>query len=177
VASTAPSSPRAIAAYLVALRPTLAASLLARQEWVRRMGVLMEDARRGNAATVAAGAGRLGGEFGARFRDGVAALSRLTPPPACAVCHRESMRWLERLVEGCDVLVRVGRTGALVELRRAQELFAESRGHARAFNIEHARVVGDLRARVRELRSLQPRPRAVGARPPAPRRRPAGRVA
>jgi hypothetical protein len=54
------------------------------------------------------------------------------------------------------VLVRVGRTGTLTELRRAQELFAESRGHARAFNAEHARIMGDLQARVRELRAQAP---------------------
>jgi hypothetical protein len=158
VAPSAPrhASPRAVALYLVGLRPALGSALLARQEWVRRMGVLMEDARRGNTSVVANGAGRLGAEFGSRFRDSLAALSGLTPPPSCAQCHRDATQWLARLVEGCDVLVRVGRTGTLIELRRAQELFAESRDHARAFNAEHARIMSELHARVRELRAQSP---------------------
>jgi hypothetical protein len=58
VAPSAPrnASPRAVALYLVGLRPALGSALLARQEWVRRMGVLMEDARRGNTSVVATGA-------------------------------------------------------------------------------------------------------------------------
>jgi hypothetical protein len=169
-----PASPRAIAAYLVALRPALGGALLARQEWVRRMGALMEDARRGNPATVASGAGRLGAEFGGRFRESLVMLGRLAPPPACATAHREATRWLDSLVEGCDVLVRVGRTGALTELRRAQELFAESRAHARGFNVEHTRLVVELRARVRELRSQV---RATTAHSRAARRQPTRRTA
>jgi hypothetical protein len=160
--ATHPASPRAVAAYLVALRPALGGALIARQEWVRRMGVLMEDARRGNPATVANGAGRLGAEFGGRFRDSLAAIARLTPPPSCAIAHREATRWLDRLVEGCDVLVRVGRTGTMTELRRAQDLFADSRAHARGFNVEHTRLVVELRARVREL-SAQPRPTSTAS--------------
>jgi hypothetical protein len=152
-AATHPASPRAVAAYLVGLRPALSGALLARQEWVRRMGALMEDARRGNPATVASGAGRLGAEFGGRFRESLAVLARLTPPPSCVEAHREATRWLDRLVEGCDVLVKVGRTGVMGELRHAQELFAESRAHAREFNIEHNRLVSDLRARVQVLRA------------------------
>ena len=71
-----PSSARNIARYLVGLRPVLTDACSVRADWVHRLGVLMADAKTGNAMRVTQGAGTLGREFGQKFR---AVRSRITP--------------------------------------------------------------------------------------------------
>jgi hypothetical protein len=142
------SSAREVASYLVALRPILSSATEARRTWVKRIGVLMEDARKGNDAQVARSAASIGQNTAGTFRGGRARLDQLKPPRGCAECHRALLLWLEKLVAACDLLIDVGRTGNLARIRETQELLAESRAHAHQFNGEYARLVGDLRQRV-----------------------------
>ena len=138
-------SPRAVAQYLSALRVVLVAAVGTRQEWVRRIGTLMEDARKGTKALVATSAGGIGRDFGVRFREARAELGRLTPTPSCVECHRSVASWIDQMIAASEVLELVGRTGDVKELRGAQERFAESRYHARAFNASYVAALSSLR--------------------------------
>src|SRR5438034_493811 len=105
------SQSRAVAAYLVALRPVLTHATETRQVWVKRIGVLMADTVHGNPALTAQRAGEIGRDHGTAFRDAERALERLHPPPECTSCHVEVTRWLQKLVRACDVLAEIGRSG------------------------------------------------------------------
>jgi hypothetical protein len=164
------SSAREVASYLVALRPILSSATEARRTWVKRIGVLMEDARKGNAAQVTRSAGSIGHDTAGVFRSGRARLEQMKPPRTCADCHRSLALWLDKLVKACELLIEVGRTGNLARIRETQELLAESRAHAHQFNAEYARLVGDLRQRVAAA-ARQPQPGRVSR--PAPRSAPA----
>src|SRR5688500_17844335 len=107
------SSAREVAAYLVALRPILSSATEARRTWVKRIGVLMEDARKGNGAQVARSAASIGNDTAGTFRSGRARLEQLKPPRGCAECHRALVLWLEKLVAACDLLIEVGQSGNL----------------------------------------------------------------
>ena len=141
-------SPRAVAQYLISLRGVLVGAVRTRQEWVRRIGVLVEDARRGTPAMVAASAGVIGREFGSRFREARVEAGRLTPPPTCVECHRAVGSWIDRMISASEILESVGRTGDLKELKGAQELFVESRHHARAFNAAYYAALNGLRGEI-----------------------------
>ncbi|HEV8636510.1 MAG TPA: hypothetical protein VG370_20000 [Chloroflexota bacterium] len=150
----APSA-RDLASYLVALRPILLGATEARRVWVRRIGVLMEDARRGDRAQVASAAGTMGRETLTTFRNSRLRVEQLRPPRGCGECHRALVQWLEKLITACELLAAVGRTGLLEGIHEAQEVLADSRIHAHRFNAEYGRLVGELRRRVA----------AAGARP------------
>jgi hypothetical protein len=165
------SSAREVAAYLVALRPILSSATEARRTWVKRIGVLMEDARKGHAGQVARSAAGIGQDTAGTFRSGRSRLAQLKPPRGCTECHRALLLWLEKLVGACDVLIEVGNTGNLARIRETQELLAESRAHAHQFNGEYARLVGDLRQRVAAAgrqpqpgRAMRPSPRSASAK-------------
>jgi hypothetical protein len=164
------ASAREVAAYLVALRPILASATEARRTWVKRVGVLMEDARKGNGAQVARSAASIGHDTAGTFRHGRSRLELLKPPRGCGECHRALLLWLEKLVAACDLLIEVGHSGNLARIRETQELLTESRAHAHQFNGEYARLVGDLRQRVAAAGRQQQQGRAQR---PAPRRAPA----
>ena len=141
---------RDVAAYLTGLRPVLVEALQGRQSWVRRIGVLLEDARHGNATLVAQAAGRVGKEQVSQFRQCRQQLERLHPPLECQECHAAMASWLDQLINVCEVLIGAGQTGDLRRLRETQEMLADSRTYARRFNSEYTRVVSDLRTRVVE---------------------------
>jgi hypothetical protein len=143
-----PGSLRAVASYLVQLRRPLNKATQARKSWVHRIGVLMEDARRGNPLTITQSAGQIGRELGVTFREAREDLHRLTPPLGCNGVHTALDKWLDRLVASCDLLVEVARVGDMRRLRDTQALFAEGRRHAHQFNEEYARIVTELRTRV-----------------------------
>ena len=164
------SSAREVASYLVALRPILSSATEARRTWVKRIGVLMEDARKGNAGLVTRSAGSIGQDTVGTFRTGRARLEQMKAPKTCAECHRALALWLDKLVAACDLLIEVGRTGNLARIRETQQLLAESRAHAHHFNAEYARLVGDLRQRVAAA-GRQPQTGRVTR--PAPRNAPA----
>jgi hypothetical protein len=159
------ATPRAVAAYLVELRGPLAEATHHRKVWVHSIGVLMEDARRGNPLTITQSAGQFGREHGASFRRVREQVGRLTPPTTCVGVHRALVRWLDKLVQACDLLVAVARDGDIRRLRETQGLFSEGRHHAHVFNDEYARVVADLRERVAHHRDRARRASARAAGP------------
>ena len=123
-----------------------------RNEWVRQIGLLIEQARSGNVVRIAQGAGQLGRDFGERFRHSRSRLELLRPPPECDVCQAAVRAWAEALLQSCDALAEVGRSGQLGGLRIAQERLAEARIQARRFNDEYARLAGELKRRVATAR-------------------------
>jgi hypothetical protein len=171
-------SPRAVAAYLVELRGPLAEATHHRKMWVQRIGVLMEDARGGHPLTITQSAGQIGREHGANFRRIREQVEHLQPPPTCAGVHGALTRWLKKLIEACDLLVSVARSGDIQRLRETQGLFSEGRRHAHVFNEEYARLVAHLREQVgaaqrsRERQSESSRARQAGLDAWTPRRRP-----
>jgi hypothetical protein len=141
-----------MARYLVALRPTLLEACNHRNDLVKRIGVLMVDAKSGDLRRVVQGAGQLGGEFGTRFRQSSNRLQALKPPSACDVCHATMRAWLEHLERACEALTLIGRTGQLSGLRVAQQQLADGRIQAHRFNEEYARLVEEIRLRVSTAR-------------------------
>lgn len=149
------SQPRAVAAYLVGLRPILATATATRQIWVKRIGLLMADTQIGNPQLIAQHAGQIGRDHGAAFREAQRALDRLKPPPVCAACHGSLSSWLGRLVASCAVLTDIGRTGDLKRMKETQVLLSEGRRHAQAFNDEYARLCQLLRDHVSTVKARQ----------------------
>jgi hypothetical protein len=174
------ATPRDVAGYLVELRGPLAEATHHRKMWVQRIGALMEDARDGHPLTITQSAGQIGREYSASFRRIRESYERLRPPPTCISVHGAFGRWLDKLIEACDLLLSVARTGDIQRLRETQGLFSEGRRHAHVFNEEYARLVDNLRQRVIAVqrtrhpeRARARRPvarmaaRPVGGRPPA----------
>jgi hypothetical protein len=161
---TAPTTERArpsardLASYLVALRPILAGATDARRLWVRRIGVVMADARQGDPLQAANAAGQMGRDSLTTFRDCRLRVERLKPPHGCAECQRALTHWLDKLIGACELLVTAGRNGQLRSIQEAQELLAESRFYAQRFNAEYARLLVQLRQRVAAA-GARPRPR------------------
>jgi hypothetical protein len=157
-------TPRAVAAYLVDLRGPLGEATQYRQAWVQRIGLLMEDARGGHPLTITQTAGQIGREHGANFRRVRDGFAGLRPPSSCMAVHGAFGRWLDKLIEACDLLTSVARTGDIQRLRETEGLFSEGRRHAHVFNEEYARVADNLRQRVSAVqrdRTRHPeRPRA-----------------
>lgn len=147
-AGPAGSSARVIARYLISLRPILADACAARNEWVRRLGLLLGEARGGDAGRVARLAGSLGIEYGEAFRHARARIQVMSAPAECSVCHAAVRAWVEALQRSCDGLALVGRTGQMSGLRAAQSALIDARTHAHRFNEEYAEISADLRRRV-----------------------------
>lgn len=147
-----PSSARNVARYLVGLRPVLTDACAVRADWVHRLGVLMADARTGNAVKVTQDAGALGREFGQKFRAVRARIDILNAPPECDVCHAAVRAWAEALQRSCQALEEIGQTGKLSGLRTAQDRLADARSQAHRFNDEYARLSQELRQRVAAIR-------------------------
>jgi hypothetical protein len=141
-------SPRAIADYLIALRPILADAVESRRVFVRQLGLLIEEARHGGRALVAQSAGRIGREQGPVFQQLRIRVERLPAPPGCEACHHAVGLWLEKQSEACRVMARTGLNGDPGKLREAQQLLGEACAHAHRFNDEYARLAADLRRRV-----------------------------
>jgi hypothetical protein len=141
-----------MARYLIGLRPVLTDACATRNEWVRRLGLLIQETRSGDIARVARGAGALGREFGDLFRNARSRINLLTPPPECDLCHVSVRAWTEALLGSCEALAQVGRTSQLHGLRIAQEHLADARTQAHRFNDEYARLSQELRRRVQTAR-------------------------
>jgi len=159
-------SPRAVAVYLLQLRPLLTEAIALRRGLVRGIGRLLAAANEGHSLGVALAAGRVGGEHVGPFRQVQRGIGRLAPPPSCARCHRAVVGWLEAQIAACELLVEVRRSGALARLPETQWRLADGREQGRRFNAEYARLVADLRARVdaaRRRRRHPGRPRALAA--------------
>jgi hypothetical protein len=146
------SSARAVARYLVGLRPALAEACAARGEWVGQLGALVAALRPDDRARAAGLAGELGRAFEQRFERAAERLDRLAPPPECGRCHAAVRAWVTALLGSCRALADVGRSGRLDGLRAAQAGLADAREEAGRFNDEHARLQEALRRRVRSVR-------------------------
>jgi hypothetical protein len=171
--SIASATPRAVAAYLVDLRGPLGDATQYRKAWVQRIGVLMEDSGGAHPLTITQTAGQIGREHGANFRRVRAGFARLRPPPGCTAVHGAFGRWLDKLIEACDLLRSVARSGDIQRLRETQDLFSEGRRHAHVFNEEYARVVDELRQQVSAVQRDRTRhPERPRARRPSASRHP-----
>lgn len=144
-----PASPRAAATYLVSLRPILGDATGVRRALARSLRDLGDDVRRGGPM-VPERASAIGTERIGVFRALREQLARLAPPPSCEAAHMTLGRWLDRLIDCCEVLRTIGTTGEVAQLRRAQSLLAAAREYARGFNDEHAALVGEIRDLVDE---------------------------
>ncbi len=142
------TSPREIARFLVDLRPFVHHASGIRSEFVRRIGVLMEHARRRDRWLVAQETLSIGRELGDVFRRIRAQLAIMRFPDVCARCHRSVIKWLEKQIATCDLMVDVGMSNNLARLHETHYLFAEARVHARQFNVDYQELVQLLRSRV-----------------------------
>lgn len=146
------ASPKAIAEYLISLRPQVARAIEARQLWIKELGLLFEEARQGNAAQVTTRAGRLGREHLGSFRDIRGSVERLRPPADCEGAQKSVIAWIDGLVKACEALVEVGNSSSLTGLQVAQRHVTDARHAARRFNSEYSRLVTELRVAVRAAR-------------------------
>jgi hypothetical protein len=160
------SSGRAIARYLVGLRPVLGDACATRDEWVGGLGLLIQDAQSGDVAGAARQAGKLGHELGQRFQQTRSRIDLLSPPPECDDCHAAVRAWADSLSTSCAALADMGRDGQLDRLREARDRLAEARSLAGRFNDEQARLSQGLRRRVQLARRRHDR--LPGSRQVAP---------
>ena len=152
-------SPRAIATYLVSVRPLLQEVTDSRRAFIRHIGILMEEARQASRAVVVQAAGRIGRDEGAGFRSLLAQLNALAPPAGCESCHDALVRWVELHLGACTVMVDVGTSGDLGRLRETQQLLGTARVEAQRFNAEYGRLVTDVRQRVKAATAAEKRRR------------------
>lgn len=158
----------------MSLRPIINQAAEARRVFIRELGSFIESARHGNTQMVAQGAGRIGREQVAVFRDASSRLKHLHTPRACTSCHEAVSSWIEMHVAACEVLIDVGTKGDLKRLREAQGLLAEGRRFAQRFNGAYTALVAELRQRVEEVtaaRRERQQERAAETRPSQPRGR------
>ena len=146
------ASPREVARFLIGLKPIVARAIEIRQSWIKELGILVEDARAGNAAQVTTRAGRLGREHVNAFRDTRGSAERQKPPQGCEDIQKALLQWLDGLVKANEALVEVGTTGQMAGLQVAQRHVTEARYAARRFNGEYTRLVTELRVAVRAAR-------------------------
>lgn len=146
------ASPREIARYLVTLKPQVARAIQVRQQWIKELGILLEEARHGNAQQVVTRAGRLGREHLPAFRDVRAAVERTRPPDGCEEVFAAIVTWVANLVRACEGLIEVGNSGSLAGMEIVQRHVTEARHAARRFNSEYTRLVTELRIAVRAAR-------------------------
>jgi hypothetical protein len=146
-----PNTPRAAAEYLLALRPLLATISGGRRALIRSIKELVEDARRDGPffkhRALAIGNSRL-----AFFGEARRQFDALAPPPSCRDVHRTLGRYLDRLMAASNVMVTVGVTGDLDDVRRAQAHLKEATDFGRQFNEEHERLLEVLRGLVHDAR-------------------------
>lgn len=149
-----PNTPRAAAVYLLALRPLLATISGGRRALVRSVKELVEDARRDGPyfkhRALAIGNGRM-----AFFGEARKQFEAIPPPPSCRDVHRTLGRYLDRLMSAANVMVTVGVTGELADLRRAHANLQEAAQFGRQFNEEHERLLEVLRGLVDDARYRQ----------------------
>lgn len=146
------SSPKAIAHYLVDLRPFVQSASGMRNEFVREIGMLMEHAKRRDRWLVAQETLRIGREQGNVFRRIRAQIAIMKIPDVCVRCHQSAIKWLEKQIATCDLMVEVGTDNNLGRLQEAHYLFAEGRIYARQFNSNYQELVQLVRTRVNDVR-------------------------
>jgi hypothetical protein len=139
---------RAVARYLRDLRPVLTVPRQARREWIRAVGLLLDDSRTGDTIGLSRRAGRHGRDAIAIFREARRRLDDLSPPPECQPLHRATERWIALHVEACEALLRTEEQRTLRGLRDVHDRLTEAREWAQRFNEEYVRQAGELRGQV-----------------------------
>lgn len=139
-------TPRAAAEYLKWLRPIVREGIESRRGFVREIGLVVNEARKGQDSLVAQMAGRVGRDTMPTFRELQARLLHQPPPERCQPCFDAVSTWLTSHVQACDVLVEVGASGTLRRLKEAHEFLAEGRRAAQRFNFAYHDLVLELRA-------------------------------
>ncbi|TAK24412.1 MAG: hypothetical protein EPO26_06200 [Chloroflexota bacterium] len=139
-----PGSPRAAAEYLIRLRPIVGDATGVRRALLHSFRELADDVRRGGPM-IAERAAAIGAERIGVFRALRDQLDGLATPSSCSAAHMTLGRWLNRLIDCCEVLRTVGTTGDVAELGRARSLLAEAQEYARGFNDEHTALVDEIR--------------------------------
>lgn len=137
-----------IAAYLRELRPVLTAPRTMRREWIRDVGLLIEESRTGDPISLSGQAGRFGHNTLPVFREARRRLGELEPPPECQPLHDAIGNWIDQHIQACEHLIRAQELRTLRPLRDVQERLAEGRAWAGRFNQEYTHLVDDLRRRV-----------------------------
>jgi hypothetical protein len=140
------STPRADVTYLHEIRPLIAGVMQARRVWVREIGLLLEEARHTTPPAVAATAGEIGRTHLPELQMARASLLAHTPPRDCLPAHLAATGWLDAQIAAFEVMLDVGATGQVGQLRRVQPALAEGRRHAHRFNEEFVRVVDGVRS-------------------------------
>jgi hypothetical protein len=132
--------------YLRALRPSIGRVTESRQQFIRRVGMLMERARQGDTegfGDEATGAGR---EAAAVFRSVRLEQAVRPVPVACEGCHEAALTWIDMLIAAAEVLSEIGVHGDPTRLREVQVLLAEGRAFSNRFRAQYALLVQQLRA-------------------------------
>lgn len=151
------SSPKAIAQYLVTVKPLLHEVTESRRAFIRHIGLLLEEARTAGRMVVVQAAGRIGRDEGQAFRQLKQHLELIPAPPPCDPCHRAIVKWVDLHVAACQVMMEVGMSADLTRLHETQSLLGDARRFAQQFNTEYTRLVVDVRARVRAAQANQRR--------------------
>lgn len=152
-------SPREVVAYLLRLRPVLAAAMQVRRPFIQQVGLLIEDLRRGEPVTISRAASTLGLETGPAFRELRIQAEALVPPPECEVCNQAIVQWLDIHINACGMLNEIGSRREPRRLREVQERLAEGRMYAAKFNDEYTWLKEELRERVAAVRARRRRAR------------------
>lgn len=142
------ASARAIVGYLRELRPALTSPRAVRRDWIRDVGLIIEEARTGDPIALSRRAGLLGHNTMPVFREARRRMADLYPPPECAALHEAIGAWIDRHVAACDALIRAEEQRSLRPLREVQEHLAEGRSWAGRFNAEYVRIREEVRQQV-----------------------------
>jgi hypothetical protein len=157
----AKSTPRAVVAYLKAVRALVGRANDSRQTWIRHLGVLMRSAD----PSAPGEATRIGQEQGQQFRQIRVELDALALPPVCDGCQMSLRSWLDKHIAACDVMVEVGQSGEMPRLRATQGLLAEARIDLQRFNYDSEALVTVIRRRAEAARARRAA-RRIGSRWP-----------
>jgi hypothetical protein len=140
------STPVAVATYLRALRPGVSRVAESRQLFIRRIGMLMERVRQGDAADFGEAADTAGREAAADFRYVRAELAARPAPAVCEACQEAALTWIDMLIAAADVLGEIGMLDEPTRLREVQALLAEGRAFSNRFRAHYEMLVRQLRA-------------------------------
>lgn len=155
------------AAYLKAARALLVEATESRRGWVRRVGILLQDARAKPPEMVAPNVAREGTEQREAFGEIRGRLLALVPPPSCARWQALAIEWLDVLDGACAEMTDTEPGTLIDKLRATQRKIAESRPLLERLQAEYARLVRELRQQI-EAAQRGPRLRWPFRRGPTP---------
>jgi hypothetical protein len=143
-----PSTPTAVAGYLRAVRASVARVTASRQQFIRRIGLLMVRVRQDDTDGFDEAASEIGREAAAAFRYVRAEVAARPTPAVCEGCHEALLTWIDMLIASADVTAEIGMLDDPTRLREVQALLAEGRLFADRFRAQYERLVAHLRAQL-----------------------------